>query len=132
MAHYLLDANVLIWWLSDDPRLSPEVLRMLENDSSCIHVSILTLFEIELKTSNRRLQVGGNLIVDVLEKYAIDICHPMPRELPDILSYPVGHKDPFDRAVIGLASLRGWKLVTSDAVLIKQSGKKVKVIDSRK
>jgi PIN domain nuclease of toxin-antitoxin system len=41
----LLDTHVLFWWLTDDPKLSPEARRAVETDAEGVLVSIATAWD---------------------------------------------------------------------------------------
>lgn len=126
----LLDANVILWWVGGDPRLGKKARALLESPDNYIIVSVLSLFELELKIKAGRLQVSVDL-VNFLENSEVEIYSPLGREVKGLLSIETHHKDPFDRALVGLAALKSWRVMTSDQQLINLGNPGVKVIDSR-
>jgi len=43
---YLLDTHTLLWWLTDDPQLSPRAGELIGNDQNAILVSAASAWEI--------------------------------------------------------------------------------------
>lgn len=52
----LLDTHALLWFLADDPKLSSKSKEIIQN-SSDILVSIITLWEIAIKLSIKKLNL---------------------------------------------------------------------------
>jgi PIN domain nuclease of toxin-antitoxin system len=127
----LLDANVVIWWMAGDQRLGSEAKRFLAAPDSELSVSLLNLFEIELKSriNKLRLQVP---ISDFLDKFGIEVYSPTAKELTDIMSVKLNHSDPFDCALVGLAKLKSWTVMTSDGPLQEAASDLITLVDSRK
>ena len=45
----LLDTHILLWTLTNDPKLSAKARKFLENEENEIYFSIISLWEVELK-----------------------------------------------------------------------------------
>lgn len=112
----LLDSHVLLWWLADDPRLSPAAAASIADGANDVLVSAATIWEIEIKRAK------GALIApdDILDRLAdagfrtigISAAHALTAG-----RLPRHHDDPFDRVLAAQAQLEGATLVTSDGVL---------------
>ncbi|MBF0255615.1 MAG: type II toxin-antitoxin system VapC family toxin, partial [Gammaproteobacteria bacterium] len=110
---FLLDTQVMLWWLMADARLSPET-RDLMATAHC-HVSIASIWEVSIK---HRL---GKLAVDPLSFR--DECLAIGAKLLEIKdthaietgNLPAIHEDPFDRLIIAQARIEGLTAVSSDA-----------------
>nr|WP_199245285.1 type II toxin-antitoxin system VapC family toxin [[Phormidium] sp. ETS-05] len=46
---YLLDTHILLWWLFNDPKLSPECREIIGDPNHCILVSSASAWEIATK-----------------------------------------------------------------------------------
>lgn len=126
----LLDANVLIWWMKADPRLGKQAKTLLASDAA-LGVSLLTIFEIELKVRAGKLRLDGS-VSDFLDQFGVEVHVPSPGELRQIMQVKLHHSDPFDCALIGTAALKGWPAMTSDEQLCNGAERLVQIIDSRK
>lgn len=58
---YLLDTHALIWFLDSDPALSATAKSIIEDDGSIVQVSIVSLWEIAIKTSINKLVLTYSL-----------------------------------------------------------------------
>ena len=108
----LLDTNVLLWWLSDSPRLSGDARGMIAA-SLVVYVSAATTWEIEIKRALGKLKAP----VDLEE--ALSASHFVPLAITVLHSIaaaklPRHHDDPFDRMLIAQANVESLTLVTSD------------------
>ncbi|MGR9108434.1 MAG: type II toxin-antitoxin system VapC family toxin [Gammaproteobacteria bacterium] len=114
----LLDTQVLLWWLADDPGLSREVREKISETPS-VFVSLASCWEIALKTSIGKLEFP----LDRLEhEIAANHFAPLPISIAHILesaALPPFHRDPFDRMLIAQARTEGLVLVTGDQILAR-------------
>lgn len=109
---FLLDTQVMLWWLLGDQRLRPETRQLLAT-SACM-ISVASVWEVAIKHRIGKLSidpvtfrdqsraVGGTLLA-INDAHAIETAR-----LPDI------HADPFDRLIIGQARIEGLMAVSSD------------------
>ena len=115
----LLDTHALVWWWTDDPRLSPRARDAMLSPTHEVLVSAASIWEIATK---RRL---GKLIMpdsftSVSELSASDGFKPWPiseRHAERAGSYGLAHQDPFDRMLAAQAELDQLTLVTCDPEL---------------
>lgn len=113
MPRYLLDTNVLLWWLAEPERLSPEATKVIADGSSALYFSAAGAWEMAIKKTIGRLEYPGNL-PEVLAENRIE---PLPVTLGHALTVadlPLHHRDPFDRIQIAQARLEGLTIVTRD------------------
>ena len=114
-----LDTNIVLFILMDDPRLKPATLARINNTSTERLVSIVTLWELAIKSGTGRLPIHAAAVVAVLESsrlslLPLDIAHVLAL---DTLPMDPLHSDPFDRLLLAQAKVEGLTLVTSDAHL---------------
>ena len=109
----LLDTHALLWWLTDDPRLTDRAREAIADPASSVFVSAAVAWEIAIKQALGRLEPPEDLSVRLarerFEELAITIVHALrAAELPP------HHGDPFDRVLVAQAELEGLTLVTRD------------------
>jgi len=114
---FLIDTHVLLWWLFDDPRLSPRAYGIIQSPENTILVSSASGWEIATKYRLGKLPHAGeaarNLPV-LLKDSHMDI---LPITLEHALAagaLPGPHRDPFDRMLIAQGQLEDLPIVTSD------------------
>lgn len=113
----LLDANVVIWLLSNPGRLRPNVLDEIRRPDNEIFVSTASLLEITGKAATGRLIFNEDMRTDV---EAISTWLPLAaRHALLVQSLPPIHKDPFDRVIVAQAMIEGMTIVTGDRLLIE-------------
>ena len=117
----LLDTHMLLWALTDDPKL-PATARMAVLDpSNQIFYSAVSVWEVALKHGKRpdALSVGGTEFAAFCEQAGYCELPLSQRHITMLerLAYPAGgtpHRDPFDPILIAQAQAEGMKLLTHD------------------
>jgi PIN domain nuclease of toxin-antitoxin system len=102
----LLDTHILIWLINGNKNLSQIARQAIEDESNSLHLSIASLWEIAIKTSLGKLELGIQL-----EQITTNFILPsgmeiLPIHLPHLLvlqTLPFHHRDPFDRLLISQA-----------------------------
>lgn len=117
---YLLDTNILLWWLEDDKRLKNPIRQIIGNEANQIQISIVSGLEISIKNKLGRLplktkvkdifKISGFLILDINLNHVTEL---------DKLPLHKNHKDPFDRILISQANAENLTLITSDQKIWK-------------
>jgi PIN domain nuclease of toxin-antitoxin system len=64
----LLDTHILLWWLSDNDRLSLKARELISNPENDIFVSHVSLWEIQIKVMTGKLQVDLSRLITQLPK----------------------------------------------------------------
>lgn len=114
----LLDTHTLIWFITDDAKLSPTALQLIEDGNNTASVSIASLWEIAIKMRLGKLLAGANfdsLFPSQLTSNAIDL---MPIELAHVArvaTLSLHHRDPFDRLLIAQALHENLPIISADA-----------------
>lgn len=114
----LLDTHILLWALSDDPKLSAKARKLIENAAE-IYVSAATFWELAIKVGLGKLNVN----LDEIREYCLESGYV---ELPITSEHAIAvkdlehhHRDPFDRLIIATAIIEPMKLVTADPMVAK-------------
>lgn len=123
---YLLDTHIILWSLFEPHKITHHIRTILENDSDIKLVSGVNLWEISLKYSLGKLELGGtnpNELYEALLESGYEVVALENRLLATYYQLPKknDHKDPFDRLLIWQAISNGYTLITQDKK-IKQYG----------
>lgn len=115
----LLDTHALLWWLSDDPRLTRAARRAIADEAAVVFASAASAWELATKVRFGKLSDPHG----VAEALGSHVAAQGFRELPITLeharragSLSGTHKDPFDRMLIAQAQTDGLAVVSNDDV----------------
>jgi PIN domain nuclease of toxin-antitoxin system len=113
----LLDTHVLIWLVEGTDNLSQAARQAIEDEDNSLHLSIVGLWEMTIKTSLGKLQL--KIPLDrIMESYiipsGIEILPIHFNHLLVLRDLPLHHRDPFDRLLISQAQSEELTLVSSD------------------
>lgn len=116
---YILDTNALIFYLYNPERLSKVAVDIVYNENNQIYVSIVSLWEIAIKSSIGKLEIKNSMeeIAGICLKYKIELLAINPQHLDQIANLPQIHGDPFDRLIISQAIAENLTIVTRDSVI---------------
>ena len=109
----LLDTHVLLWWLADDPRLTPTMREAIADPATSVMVSAASAWEAAIKAAVGKLRVPDGLR-DELVRHGFD---ELPVTVEDGLAagaLPRHHSDPFDRMLIAQAQMEDLTVVSVD------------------
>ena len=113
---YLLDFHTLIWFLENDSRLSEKSKVIIEEDLNELYVSIVSLWELNIKINLGKINLSVSLqrIVDLLESFSITILPLSFIHIKGIDKLSLHHKDPFDRILISQAISEDLIIISKD------------------
>ena len=110
----LVDTHIFLWAAASPERLSAKHLDLLESRSNMIFVSAVSVAEIAIKVSLKKLEFNA----DINEQIEAAGFEPLAFKGSDaslLADLPFHHKDPFDRMLIAQAQNRGLKLMSEDS-----------------
>jgi PIN domain nuclease of toxin-antitoxin system len=115
----LLDTCSLLWALQDAGRLSANARRALQNPSNTIIVSVVSFWEIGLKSGLGKLALHKASPEDIPRfvaetGWSIHPLSPFSAASSGRLPRPTDHRDPFDRLLIWTAINEDFTLVSGD------------------
>jgi PIN domain nuclease of toxin-antitoxin system len=113
----LIDTHVLIWWAGDTNQLSPLVRDMLADPQTEPILSIVSIWEMQIKISLGKLSLQMDLPTLVEDEVSRNIFSLLPIELKHIYGLndlPLHHKDPFDRLLIAQSMLEKMPIISID------------------
>ena len=117
---FLLDTHALLWWLADPERLSPAVHATLADPAQPVLISAASAWEIATKHRLGRLPTAEVLLQEGWPLMETQGFQPLPVSWSHGLragSYPMPHRDPFDRLLAAQAELEQLTLITLDPAL---------------
>jgi len=117
---YLLDTHILLWARLDPARLSKAHQQIITSPDAKKYFSSVSLWEISLKFSLGKLELGSHNPDDFLEtanELGLFVSAPEPVHYASIyrLEKIPNHKDPFDRMLIWQAIQSKMTLLSNDA-----------------
>ncbi|MCG5058365.1 MAG: type II toxin-antitoxin system VapC family toxin [Limnoraphis sp. WC205] len=114
----LLDTHAFIWWDSDPEQLSSESLALLLQPDTVRVVSVVSLWEIQIKSQLGKLTLSQPLeeIYKSQMKNGISFLSVNPSHVFRLALLPLHHKDPFDRLLIAQAIAERLTLLTRDEI----------------
>lgn len=112
----LLDTNVLLWAMTDSPRID-NVRNLLLSDETEVFVSVVSWWEIAIKIRIGKLEADlPELRVAAAESGFAEL--PLLGPHAEMLAtLPRHHNDPFDHMLLAQAMVEPMRLITSDAAL---------------
>lgn len=112
----LLDTHALLWWVTDDERLSAGARAIIESEGAV--VSVASLWEVEIKRALGRIDVDTeDLVREVAQTTGFEVLDVRPTHILSLAGLPAHHRDPFDRMLIAQAMRERLALVSRDEVL---------------
>jgi PIN domain nuclease of toxin-antitoxin system len=113
----LLDTHVLIWMASNPERLTATVTELLLDNDNTLHLSAVSLWEMQIKARLGKLDMGFSVKEcwdEQRELNGIGLLLIEPRHIWRLNDLPDVHRDPFDRLLICQAQCEELTLVTKD------------------
>jgi PIN domain nuclease of toxin-antitoxin system len=113
----LIDTHALLWWFSDDSRLSRRARQVMASTENVLLVSAASAWEVATKLRLGKLPGAEELVADFqgflqregFTRLEITAGHAVRAGL---LAGP--HKDPFDRMLIAQAQAEGLPILSND------------------
>lgn len=123
----LLDTHLLLWAAFSPEKLSAEALEILQSRESALAFSLVTLWEVAIKTSLARpdFSVDPQRLHRALLAEGFVEMPITAAQIARVATLPWVHRDPFDRLLVAQAIEDHLTLLTCDATL-KRYGSFVK------
>ena len=118
----LLDTHALLWFAAGDSQLSPAARAAIESVGNESYVSVASLWEMGIKISLGRLDVGmslGAFVRDHILGNGLNLLRISPEHVEGIVGLPFHHRDPFDRLLIAQALGEEMPIVGRDPEFVK-------------
>jgi PIN domain nuclease of toxin-antitoxin system len=113
MMKLLLDTHILLWWLTQDRKLSQTEVDILTEPDNLVFVSAATGWEITVKKMIGKLEAPDDLPAALAANNFLEL--PITIEhSQQLYRLPLYHQDPFDRMMIAQAMSEDLTLMTRD------------------
>lgn len=112
----ILDTHILLWWLSDDSRLSKTARKVIPLPDNEIYISAVTVAEISIKASLGKLSNISNLL-EHIEQSGFKLIDFTAYHAMMLKQLPWHHRDPFDRMLIAQSKAEDIYLLSSDETI---------------
>jgi len=113
----LIDTHALLWWLNDEPSLSPAARKAMAESSNVLLVSAASAWEIATKVRLGKLPTAEELAADFqgfMLREGFTILDITANHATRAGLLPGPHKDPFDRMLISQAQAENVPVVTNE------------------
>jgi PIN domain nuclease of toxin-antitoxin system len=113
----LIDTHILIWYIAGNPRLKLAMANILEEAANDIFISIASLWEISIKVSKGKLDLGIEFdeLATILTQLNIQILPILFSDLNVHRTLCFHHTDPFDRLIISQSINQNLMLMSADS-----------------
>lgn len=113
----LLDSHALLWFVSNDLRLSSAAKNAIEDPLNRKLISIATLWEITIKVSIGKLILADPVALFLSRELQINKFNTLGitfDHLATLSQLPFHHRDPFDRLIVSQAIAESISVVSAD------------------
>lgn len=118
----LLDTDVFLWWITDDPKLPPSVRKIIADGKNELFFSAASCSEIAMKAHLGRINLPDKPDAFISDQMSINDVKSLPIQASHALhvfNLPALHTDPFDRIIVAQAQLESMPVITSDTLFAK-------------
>jgi PIN domain nuclease of toxin-antitoxin system len=118
----LLDTHALLWFVAGDAQLSAAARSAIEAESNRPLVSMASVWEMGIKISLGKLDVGmqfGVFVRDHILGNGMEVLAITPAHVERVAGLAFHHRDPFDRLLIAQALEEGVSIVGRDSEFSK-------------
>jgi PIN domain nuclease of toxin-antitoxin system len=113
----LLDTHAFIWMLQAPEKLSAKVLEAYARPTNTCFVSVVSLWEIQIKHATGKLRMDVPLEQLIREQFGhYQSLHILPAHVLELDNLPRLHSDPFDRMLIAQSRVESLPLVSADRI----------------
>ena len=113
----LLDTHTFLWFIQGNNSLSDTARASIESTANQKLASVASLWEIAIKASIGKLEIGMSL-TDFVEKQVLGNTFGMlaitPEHLNELAALLFHHKDPFDRLIIAQSMAEDISVISKD------------------
>ena len=114
----LLDTHVLLWWLGNDPSLTEEHRKFIQDKRNSCYVSAASVWEISINSAIGKLEITPEYL-EVLRSQGFLELPISWTHAQAVRQLPQHHRDPFDRLLVAQAATEGMALLSVDPIVKK-------------
>jgi PIN domain nuclease of toxin-antitoxin system len=116
--NFLLDTHAFLWFSEDNRNLSAEAKLLIEDTRNNCVISIVSLWEIAIKISLKKLKIKLDFKDLLKEIYKYDFLL-LPIEFEhtvELTSMKFYHRDPFDRLLVAQSKVENFSIISKDEI----------------
>ncbi|MBN1998848.1 type II toxin-antitoxin system VapC family toxin [candidate division KSB1 bacterium] len=125
---FLLDTHTVLYIAQDNPRLGTETKKIYMNENNELLLSIVSVWEMAIKTSLKKLSLPGTLS-EFVKKHVrakkIDILPVMLSHIFLLENLTFFHPDPFDRMIAAQAIVENIPILSKDNIFDEYSVRRI-------
>jgi len=113
----LLDTHAVLWFIANDPQLSPTARDLIRDGGNELWYSTASLWEIAIKLNLGKLKLGGSFPDFIDQQLAHNRIQVVPITLAHlgiVSQLALHHRDPFDRLIIAQAIAETLPVISID------------------
>jgi PIN domain nuclease of toxin-antitoxin system len=113
---YLLDTHTFIWAMEGNPRLSIHAQQVIQSANDQIWVSMATFWEMAIKINLGKMTLQQPLsdVIQEAKRQKMQILPIYEAHVLAIETFPLHHRDPFDRMLIAQAAQENLAVLGCD------------------
>ena len=115
----LLDTHTFNWYVTDNSRLSNQVLEFINDENNEILLSIASLWEIAIKQNLGKLSFNQPFEIFITQQLNLNDFRLLDIKINHIAvvaTLPLHHRDPFDRILIAQALVENIFILSADKI----------------
>lgn len=124
----LIDTHVFIWWTSDVKKLSSRVHDLLLDPSTEAVLSMVSIWEMQIKLSLGKLQFRttlSELVDDEINRNRIELLPLSLSHIYALSNLPNHYRDPFDRILIAQSMEENLQILSIDEKFVAYGVKRL-------
>jgi PIN domain nuclease of toxin-antitoxin system len=113
----LIDTHVFLWLMTAPDRLAPTVRAVCEDTANTLVLSVVSLWEMQIKCGLGKLSLHlplRQLVHEQVEQGPFELLAIVAEHVFALDALPAHHQDPFDRLLIAQAAAERIRLVSQD------------------
>ncbi|MEH1887021.1 type II toxin-antitoxin system VapC family toxin [Nostoc sp.] len=115
----LLDTHTFIWYVTDNSRLSNQVVALINDENNEIILSIASLWEIAIKQNLGKLSFNQSFEIFITQQLNLNDFSLLDIKITHVTvvaTLPLHHRDPFDRILIAQSIVENIPLLSADKI----------------
>lgn len=115
----LLDTHTFIWYVTDNSRLSNQVLELMNDENNEILLSIASLWEIAIKQNLGKLRFNQPFEIFITQQLSLNDFRLLDIKISHVTvvaTLPLHHRDPFDRLLIAQSVVENIPVLSADKI----------------
>jgi PIN domain nuclease of toxin-antitoxin system len=116
---FLIDTHTFIWYVTDNSRLSNQVLELINDENNQIVLSIASIWEMGIKNGLGKLTFNLPFETFIQQQLAINdftVLNIQISHISTVSQLPLHHRDPFDRMLIAQAIVENIPVLSADTI----------------